>query len=216
MGKTKAHIRYKLKDGTRVPGSTTITSVLDKPALKYWANKIGLQGIDIKKFVDDKADIGTLGHEISIASLYPGAVVNTSDYTKNQIGLAENCAVSFFEWKKDKDIEVILTETPLVSERHRYGGTMDIYAKVNGKHELIDLKTGSGIYDEYFIQVASYRQLLNEHNYPVDRVRILNIPRVEDESFAEQTVVNTDKYWQVFLKCLEIYNLRKEIKKEVA
>ena len=212
MGNSKAHTIYKLADGKRVPGSTTITGILDKPAIKYWANKIGLQGIDIKKFVDDKADIGTLGHALCIGDL-TGEKVDTSDYTANQIALAENCALSFFEWKKDKKIKVILTETPLVSEAYKYGGQPDIYAVVNDVLELIDLKTGSGIYDEHFIQTASYRQLLDEHDYPVDRIRILNIPRAEDESFAEQVLTDTSLHWQVFLKCKEIYDLRKQIKR---
>ena len=44
--KSKAHQRYKLADGTQVPGVTTITGQLNKPALIIWANRLGLQGID--------------------------------------------------------------------------------------------------------------------------------------------------------------------------
>ena len=64
MGKSKAHQIYKLKDGTRVPGTTTITSILDKPALKFWANNLGLKGISVSKYVDNLADIGTLCHKM--------------------------------------------------------------------------------------------------------------------------------------------------------
>ncbi len=44
--RSKVHTRYKLKNGLLVPGVTTVTGVLDKPALIIWANRLGLQGID--------------------------------------------------------------------------------------------------------------------------------------------------------------------------
>ena len=61
---SKAHIRYKLKDGTVVPGATTITGLLNKPFLITWANRLGLEGIDSTKYRDAAADIGTLAHQI--------------------------------------------------------------------------------------------------------------------------------------------------------
>ena len=57
IDRSKQHGPYLLKDKTRVPGVTTITGILDKPALKTWANKIGLQGIEIKKYVDSLAAV---------------------------------------------------------------------------------------------------------------------------------------------------------------
>ena len=56
---------YKNKDGVRLPGVTTITGIEDKPALKYWGNKIGLQGIEIRNYVDGLARIGTLAHYLA-------------------------------------------------------------------------------------------------------------------------------------------------------
>ncbi|HDZ26357.1 hypothetical protein LCGC14_0398870 [marine sediment metagenome] len=210
--KTKAHIRYRLKDNTIVPGVTTITGILAKPALKFWANKIGLQGIEIRKYVDDKADIGTLAHAM-VTDYLKGDKTNTDDYTKNQIGQAENAALSFFEWEKKYKIEPILIEKPLISEKYGFGGTADIYAKVDGVLELVDLKTGKGIFDEMRYQVSAYKELLIENGYPVDRVRILNIPRTENESFVDEIVRNCNIGFKIILSCLSIYNLKKEMKR---
>ena len=209
--KTKAHTIYRLKDGTKVVGTTTITNILAKPALVVWANRIGLQGIDVAKYVDDKADIGTLAHAI-ITNELAGKPTDTSDYSKNQISSAENSVLSFYEWKKGKTIEPILIEAPLVSEEHRYGGTMDVYAKIDGALELLDLKTGSGIWPEHFYQVGGgYLELLKENLFEVERIRILNIPRTKDESFQEQVVKAEDcgLYWEIFYHCLRIYELKK-------
>ncbi len=219
MSKTKAHIRYrstvqKLKNGNGVifPGVTTIVGILDKPALLPWANKLGLKGIEVGKYVDDKADIGTLAHAM-ITNQLLNKPTDTADYTANQISKAENATLSYFEWEKSHKIKPLLIEQPLVSESLEYGGICDIFAYVDEFSELIDLKTGSGIYQEHFIQVAAYKALLEENGHPVDRVRILNIPRAETENFQECIVANLDKNFEIFKHCLAIYKLRKEITK---
>lgn len=210
--KTKAHIRYKLSDGkTIVPGVTTVLGLLNKPALVPWANKLGLQGIDVGKFVDDKAAIGTLAHAMVTDTLI-GKATDTSDYSKNQIDLAENCALSFWEWeKKNKIEEVYFVEKPLVSELHKYGGTQDIYCQINGKKTLLDLKTGKGVYDEHIYQVAALKVLLEDHFEVVEGVRVLNIPRAEDESFIEKLVSpnELETGWKIFEHLLHVYYLKK-------
>jgi hypothetical protein len=209
--KTKAHIRYRLADKTIVPGITTVLGLLNKPALVPWANKLGLKGIDVSKYVDDKADIGTLGHAF-VTDKLEGKETDTSDYSQNQIDAAMNCALSFWEWEKNNRIEeVYFCERPLVSEVYRFGGTLDIYAKVNGRKEIIDLKTGTGIYAEHIYQVSTLKKLLEEHGHEVEGVRALNIPRTEDESFAEKvpSEKEMDAGWQIFLHLLGVYQLKK-------
>jgi hypothetical protein len=211
MAKTKAHIRYRIADGSIVPGVTTVLGILNKPALVPWANKLGLQGIDVKKFVDDKADIGTLGHAM-VTDKLAGKETDTSDYSKNQIDLAENCALSFWEWEKNNKIEhIFFVEEPLVSEVHKFGGTQDIYCRINGKNELIDLKTGKGIFDEHMYQVAALKVLLEGNGCPVDVARVVNIPRSEDESFLEKVISEKELEIgrQIFMNCLSIYQLKK-------
>lgn len=210
--KSKAHIRYRLADKTIVPGVTTILGLHAKPQLVGWANRLGLQGIDTTKYVDDKADIGTLAHAMVTDKLTNAATI-TTDYSQNQIDAAENCALSFWSWEKNNHIEeVFFVERPLVSELHRFGGTLDIYAKIGGKREIIDLKTGSGIYPEHAWQVATLKVLLEENDFPVDGTRIVNIPRAESESFAEKIVTarENETGWKIFKHLLAVYNLKKE------
>ena len=215
--KSKAHTRYKLPDGKRCPGVTTITGQLgwNKQILVNWANKKGLAGVDTNKYVDDKAEIGTLAHKIVTDSLLDQTTC-TDDYSMNQIRSAQNSADSFFNWAKGKKIEPILIETPLVSEIYGFGGTLDIFAKIDGVNELIDLKTSSRIYDEMVIQVSAYEFLIEENKKDefVEKVRILNIPRTRGESFIERDigVATGAAAWKIFLKLLEIYKLKKELK----
>jgi len=215
MGKYRAHIRYKLKDGTRVPGVTTITGELgwNKRVLINWANRIGLDGIEASKYTDDKADIGTLAHKF-ITDTLQGKKTNTDDYSKNQIERAENSVISFNSWIKDHRLEPQVIEMPLVSEKFKFGGTPDIYGLVDGIYTLIDLKTGKGIYDEHLIQTAGYSILLEEHGHKVEKIIILNIPRAASEKFAVEDGANIAVCKSIFLNCLKNYQLKKQIRKE--
>jgi hypothetical protein len=212
MGKSKAHQRYKTKDGCIVPGVTTITGILDKPALVYWAWDLGMKGIDYKKFKDDKADIGTLAHDMIICHLL-GTTPNLDDYTKNQISQAENALISFFEWEKGKNIEVRQTEKALVSEQFKYGGQFDVFATIDGISTLLDIKTGKAIYPEMVIQLAAYANLIDEDtNNVLQSVKILRVGRDETEGFDVRDF--TDKMvpaWEIFAHLLQVYKLRKEL-----
>ncbi len=209
--KNKTHIRYKDKEGNIVPGATTIIGLLAKPQLIIWANRLGLQGIDSTKYRDDKADIGTLAHKMVLADI-KGEKVDTSEYSKEQIDQAENSFLSWLEWRKGKELEPIIMETPLVSEEFSFGGTLDYYGYLDNTLVLMDYKTG-GIYQEAYIQVCSYRQLLVENGYPpIDKAIVLGIPRTEDEDFKEITYTNFDNGWRIFKRLNEIYQLLKEVK----
>lgn len=213
MSKTKAHKRYRLKDKTIVPGVTTIVGVLNKPALVPWANKMGLKGIDTQKYVDDKANIGTLAHALIIGEL-TGQEVDTSDYSQQQISAAENACLSFYKWQKEHELKIVSAEEALVSEKYGFGGQYDIFGVVDNFAELLDLKTGSGIWEEHYYQLGGYLILLEEGGRLISRLRILNIPRSEDENFQE--VVLSEKMVELakemFLDCLSIYNRKKEVK----
>ena len=212
--KAKAHTIYK-NDGVRVPGVTTILSILNKPALVKWANNLGLQGIDSSKYRDEMADIGTLAHQM-IVDYFNKVETDTSEYSKSQIDQAENCLLSFWNWEKGHKIEVIMAEAQLVSAQYGYGGTIDCFCELDGQPTLLDFKTGKAIYPEMFYQLAAYEQLLAEAGHLIEVTRILRIGRDEDEGFEERSVGKLDKHFDLFKYCLAIYNLQKEIRKGVS
>jgi len=214
-GKVKAHTVYKLADGTRVPGVTTILGVLAKPALIPWANKMGLQGIDTTKYVDEKAAIGTLAHEMIMSHLVRGAVsVDLSDYTPNQIELAENSMIKYLDWEKEHTIEPLLVEAPLVSEIYRYGGQVDLLCELDDVVTLVDFKTGGGIYKEAGYQVSAYAAMIVECHpeFKLGSTRILRIGRDESEGFDDHIYPDLSVYFSVFTHCLAIYELQKKVK----
>lgn len=209
--KTKAHVVYKLEDGTRVAGCTTIVGLLNKPALVHWANKIGLQGYDVNKYTDDLANVGTLTHEM-VDAHFRNEEPDTDDYTKKEIDRAENAFISFLGWIKDKKIKPIIREKELISEKYKFGGTPDLYADIGGEKWLIDFKTGSGIYDDYLIQLAGYMLLLEGKE--IDKVSIVRIGRTETEGFETKTISANKMvvFKKIFKHLLKIYQLKREVK----
>jgi hypothetical protein len=212
--KTKTHQKYRLRDKTIVPGVTTFTGQLDKPALLYWAWDLGCKGIDYKKYKDNLADIGTLAHDMIVSHLL-GKEPDVSDYSTNQISLAENAVLSYFEWEKGKEIEVIDAEKQLTSETLKFGGTFDLLCLLDGKLTLVDFKTGKAIYPEMAIQLSAYSHLIVENiaAIPTNHM-ILRIGRDETEGFEvkQYTPEQIETGWEIFKNLINIYYLRKEIK----
>ena len=183
----RAHVRYKTSEG-----------------------KIVLEGIDSSKYTDEAATVGTLAHALIQADLQDDTV-DRNLYSPQQMDLAENAVLSFFEWKKRHKIEVIFCEQQMVSDKMLYGGTVDCYCKLDGKPTLLDFKTGKAIYEEYFVQLAAYAELLKENGYPVEEVRILRVGRDDTEGFEERSVADTRKWFEIFKRLLDVYYLKKEL-----
>jgi hypothetical protein len=226
-----ARIIYKNENKKQVPSVTTVLGVLNKPALVYWSNNLGLEGIKVTEYVDDKAKIGSLSHfilECYLKNVQPDfAEFNATD---EQIDKSEECANKFFEWENcQAEFVPIASELQLVSEKHQFGGTCDCIAVLNGKLTLIDFKTCNAIYDEARQQVAAYKEQINENfgviepklkelGYDfkeIEEVVILRIGRSAEESFDYVPVPKNvlDIGFEIFLDCLSIYNKRKQFNK---
>ena len=196
--KARQHTVYKNAAGTRVPGCTTITGVAGKPQLVSWANKIGLQGIEVSKYVDELATIGTLAHymiECHCLKVKP----ELGDYTPNQISLAENSALKWMFWQDSTGFVPEHNELELVSERFQFGGTLDIIGRLTKKENrraLVDIKTCKAIYPEHKTQVAGgYGLIAQEHEDlvgKIDDIILTRVGRNEDEGF-EEVYVNSEE-----------------------
>lgn len=209
-----AHTIYKNKAGKRVPGTTTISGVLDKSRfLVPWANRLGLEGIDSSKYVDEKARAGTLAHELILADFAGNPEPDLKAYSQYEIDQAENSFLKALEWKKRHTIEPILSEEALVSEAYQFGGRIDLFCSLDSTLTLLDIKTAKAIYDDHWIQVGGgYNILLLEHGYAPSRTTILQVGRDENEGFSEETRADLVAEQQVFIHCRTIYDLMKEVR----
>lgn len=220
--KDRGHTIYKTQDGKRVPGTTTITGVMDKPQLVRWANNLGLEGIDSSKYVDGLADAGTLAHYMVECDL-AGIAINPEwmkEYSLVDQDRAANSFLKYLDWRKRRTIEVVAHELQLVSEEHRFGGTLDWIMVIDGVLCLVDVKTCKALYgsgDEKWTQVAGgYRILAREHGYDVAQVWILRLGRNEEEDAEFVQCIAPAMHERRFLLCRELYELNKRLKGEAA
>jgi len=207
------HITYKNSKEQKIVGTTTALNILAKPALIPWAYKRGRDNLELYESRDKAANIGTITHA-RIMAYFLGYEIDNFNISSEVWKLTDNSLLSFFEWAKPRKLKSILVETPLVSEKYQYGGTPDVYGKMDDKLTLLDFKTGSGLYDEHFIQLAAYSKLLVENGYPHEKIIILNIPKSEGDSFQIQQFSSDslELQFKKFIHCVEIYYIDKEIK----
>jgi len=125
---------------------------------------------------------------------------------------------SFLEWESNHDVEWLTSERKVFSKRYGYAGTLDAEVVVDGKYSVLDLKTSKRIYPEYWLQLACYKNALDEERLYVDQAAgrveqtiILRIPKNE-EGFEAAMMSNPKKldyHIQVFLACLKVYRWKK-------
>lgn len=209
--RVKAKERYRNSAGEVVPSVTTALSELNKPAFVKWANRLGLDGIDVDKYVDVLADIGTLTHYFIVCRL-TDELPEVDEFTPEQVALAEGCYKKYLEWEQKNPVTPVYVETELVSEKYQYGGRPDLYAVCNGRLMLVDFKTNAkGIFPEMIYQVSAYRQLFLEKGYGVDIATILRLGRSSQEGADEKilTPYELDTGFEIFIRCLDIYRLKR-------
>lgn len=150
-------------EGRWMPRVTTITSIISKPNLaRYYAQHPNL--LAAQRALALAADWGTIIHEAAESVLKGESFVMDARIAPS--------IQKFREWLGQHDIQVLNPqediERRVFDTQNNYAGTIDIFAQVNGKRGIIDIKTGSGIWDEYYLQTAAY---LNAYNKNVERKR---------------------------------------------
>jgi hypothetical protein len=162
---------YKTKDGKRVPGTTTITGRFkESGGLIHWAWKQGIDGIDYRNSRDRAAGAGTLAHGLIDAHIHerteeiplPRELGLTEEEFRLALQAARKAFHAYLDWRAQVNLEIIETETPLVSETHKFGGTFDALAKINGELYLFDWKSSNAIHGDYIAQMGGYDILLEE------------------------------------------------------
>lgn len=136
--------------GFWMPRVTAITSFVSKGNM-FW----GKSG----------TDWGTLVHE-AVANLLQGNLIAKNPRIAPSLK-------AFVEWQRTSLFEVVSPEKDVerlvVDEEHMYAGTIDVVGKVQGTFGLVDLKTSSGMREEYSLQTAAY---VNAYNKSAEKTKI--------------------------------------------
>lgn len=209
----RSHQVYKNAAGIKVPGVTTILGMLDKPALVYWAWKLGCEGKDYKKVSGEAADIGTIAHALCECHVR-NMTLDETNLPKDQLDKAQNAFIKFLDWWEREGFECVDSELQMVSERWQVGGTADIVARdKNGDLVLIDLKTSKAIYREYRMQVAAYAAMYEEiTGEAISRIIIVRIGKEDVGDFETREVFDRNLCEVAFESLCGSYAALKSVK----
>jgi len=222
-------------DGQTIDGVTSILKVIDKPALIAWAAnqaagyfqsnvKVGdtIDEIQLKnlvegaksayrKFSKNAADIGTIFHEW-VESYVKASISHEQIPELPTNEMLRNSAKSFLKWAKNRNVEFKSCERKIYSRKYNYAGTLDFTAVVDGKLVVGDIKTSSGIWDEYWLQLAAYKQALQEEfpEYKIDHTCIVRCGK--DGSFEVQELNDFEQNFKAFEAALNLYRWQKAMK----
>lgn len=215
-----------------VDGVTSILKVISKPALVYWsANKAGefierflpvgkvidevekqrlVKGCKTahKTLLEDAGNLGTMLHEL--VEKY----IKKQPYNEPVNDILKASFENFKEWVKKHNVEFKSSERVVYSKKYNYAGTLDATAIVDGKKCLIDLKTSSGIWDEYFLQCSAYQHALQEEYPEIDIDHTIIIRCGKDGKFEKEPAYKHKENFEAFLGALCLYRRLKDMKFE--
>lgn len=165
------------------PSVTELLKLLDKPALLYWANKIGLQGIKLNEYRKKSLSSGVSLHK------------QIEDYIKKGV-IPENKILKVKLPLFLKDKEVLEIEKDI--ETDLFKGRCDFVFKLNGSVYVCDFKSNqSAIYIENRLQLISYSMGIN-----CDSFCIVSIP---DMTILEVNISNREPYIEIIKSLHSIY-----------
>jgi len=228
---------YEL-EGVQYPSVTTITGMLDKPALLGWAARCAVEyisdnidkvkdPIDVHKGEavleeakgaykikrDSAADSGTKCHDAIKIYIQDGMTDEVKDII-NGDELAENGFNAFLSWEKANHVEWVSVECEVFSVIVGYAGRFDAIARINGILYLIDFKTSSGVYDEMRYQVCAYRQAYNERrpkgSERIESLAILHLDKQTAEPVFYPISAKIERYTMLFNQLVSAYYLMKD------
>lgn len=222
------HTVYKTADGKRCPGVTTVLGVLDKAALLPWA--AGLErdlvlgharagtldslpqqyAFEAKR--DKAADLGTITHA-RIEAWLKGTELDPDGLPEDLYAESVHGYERFREWWFGEGLTVVASEQPLVSERYRVGGTLDVVARdEHGALVLVDIKTSNATrswpYPTVIGQVAAYRALWGEHSEQrIGRVAVARVGKTPGDAGQQLWLseLRLDDGLALFLAALDAY-----------
>jgi hypothetical protein len=233
---------YRLKDGSKVPGTTTIIGRFkESGALIRWAYNRGKDGLDLYESRDKAAELGTIVHSMVEKYIHIDSALDDASWSVDSVrhhlidtrylewmqeyleplSEEESSAVlsafsAFVEWYISNNFTVISQEEELVSEEHRFGGTPDAVARdQHGRIVLLDWKTSSGIYVDHLAQLGAYRILWDENHPDTPLTGGSHLCRFAKANgdFAHHYFPDLDQATKFFLLLRDAYDLDQNLKR---
>jgi len=137
------------------PRVTRIVEIKSKPALYRFYGKMA-SFADAERMKERSATEGTLVHTV-VEDILMGKKPSIPPSIEPSVR-------AFLEFVLTKNIHIDpdYVEHRLASHEHRYAGTLDAVALIDGKLGILDIKTSQEIYRDYNLQTSAYFYVMKE------------------------------------------------------
>ena len=168
-------------DDVWYPRVTKIVEIKAKPALYKFYAELGSHkaGEEIKK---KSADEGTLIHET-----FEKILIGEKPAVDSTIAPAIKAAVGFIARNKIQ-VDPQFVEKRVVNYDHRYAGTVDTLALIDGKFGVLDIKTSQSIYRDYNLQTSAYVDALQNQFRNLQTRWIMRIDQIKTCQLCNSTL----------------------------
>ena len=117
----------------------------------------GDKGSKIHQAIEDLERQG----EIEMGYMYP----NPTTGAQEELTVEEwEACMSFMDWRKSVNPEMVKCEQVVYNEEHNYAGTLDRIYRIDNQLWVVDFKSGQHIWTEAELQVSSYKHALPDPN----------------------------------------------------
>lgn len=235
-GNSRFYVNPETKE--KAIGVTSVTGMLPKPFLRYWATKLAAEwavdnvgtvmnlitsgekeaAVDLIKKAPDRytkeaADRGTALHDlVETANVGGDLGVVHPDFLSDLQAYEK-----FLDAFNPKFIEV---ESTVWSDTHGYAGTLDGICQIDGETLIYDLKTGKSVYSEVALQLAAYKNadyIINADGTQRDIPEIHGafVVHLRPDGYRVVPVRVDDDVFEVFTALLQIVQWDTSIQKTV-
>jgi hypothetical protein len=220
------------------PGVTTVTDVLDKPALTKWhREQVATAAIaNAERLLADREagnvdaavayllavrTEGTVGRERG--SRIHAVLESILRREPVEVEPADRPAIEGARtWLNEQRVEPIEVEAFLIHETLGYGGTCDLIARIGGETWLLDWKTSKSVawpsgvvYVDLKLQLAAYARAefiarpADPTRYQLPAITRTGIVHVTDAGTRLYPADVTDADWNAFRACLYLHGWKK-------
>jgi len=199
---------------------------ISMPDVASFAKLLNEARFNYRSISKDATDIGHLAHEWLenyIKNIIAGNDVSVGLAPENE--KAANCVEAALKWFDRHKFRPVFSEKKLYSRSHGFAGTCDWLAYVTSCGDpdccpfegealvLGDFKSSRNLYDEYFCQLAAYREAIEEE-FPDLKIGACTLLRLgkEDGEFEVRTATQEEFESDLdgFLGILQTYHWQKQ------
>ncbi len=233
--------RFYTIQGRQFPSVTTILEVIAKPALGPWYAKeerryfeaamlevLSKPGARDPEYVLAAVVDAVSGVKAADRAKQQAATIGTAVHAgiewhlRTQLGedagpppylpeAALWALESWKDWAKAVSLEPLAIERIVYCDDCGYAGTLDLYARVNGRLTVLDWKTGRAIYPEAFLQNVAYRHAAAGLALVAEQGLIVRLPKVLDDPAWEAMPVPETIAHEDFLAALRLWQWQRRI-----